>query len=797
MSAICPQEPVSSASRRFVRSACVVALGSWCAVFGHTTQADAERPKIAGLPLSEAISALENAGLRVFYSSAVVKPSMRVRAEPPDGPPREQLDAILEPLGLRARDGPRGSLVIERAPSPPPTTPASAESARPASGPARANAVPAIDEIVVAASVYQLGSAVEPSRDTIAATQLERLPDVGEDALRAVQRLPGQASNGLSARTNIRGGETSETLFRFDGLRLYDPYHFRDFQGIFGTIDPQIVQAMDVYTGGFPATFGDRLSGVVDVKSISPTDVRTTTVGVSLFDDSIMSTGLFRRGGEWVVSARRSNLDLLYDSFATQHERVGYVDAYAKVSYPIGDHLRVTASALYFRDDLNLTDSDDAADAASLDSADSYHWVRFDHSIGSALTGSTLVARTRLDSERTGVVALDGISSGALADSRGFEIDSLQTDWSWQAGDGVALSFGALSSRSRGSYDYHDKVSFALLFDVPGAPVAPERERALAVDPRGRQQDVYANVRVNPLPRLVADIGARWDEQMLDAARTSTIDPRIGLRYRVGEDTSLRMSWGRFHQTQAINELPVSDGISEFSAPQRSDEWVLGIERPIGTHARFRAEAYQKTLHDLRPHFENLLDGLALLPELEPDRIRVAPDSAETHGVELTITGNPGSVMTWWATYTWSKAMDWFGADEIPRSWDQRNALSGGASTDWRQWSFSIAVLDRTGWPTTPVSLDSSGDLPIVVAGERNSLRVEEYRSFDLRIVRKFATGRGSFSTFVEINNAFDRANPCCTEYELEHTEQGRAILSRSVAHYPGVIPSVGFVWSF
>ena len=98
-----------------------------------------------------------------------------------------------------------------------------------------------------------------------AAAELELIPDIGEDPVRALARLPGVASQDFSSRAHLRGGTPEETLFRFDDLRLYNPYHLKDFFGVFSSIDPGIVSDIRVYTGGFPVAFGDRSSGVVDI----------------------------------------------------------------------------------------------------------------------------------------------------------------------------------------------------------------------------------------------------------------------------------------------------------------------------------------------------------------------------------------------------------------------------------------------------------------------------------------------------------------------------------------------------
>ena len=58
-------------------------------------------------------------GLRIVFSSNIVTSDMRVRLEPRARTPRAQLDEILAPHGLVAREGPGGILQIVRAPSPP------------------------------------------------------------------------------------------------------------------------------------------------------------------------------------------------------------------------------------------------------------------------------------------------------------------------------------------------------------------------------------------------------------------------------------------------------------------------------------------------------------------------------------------------------------------------------------------------------------------------------------------------------------------------------------------------------
>ena len=92
-----------------------------------------------------------------------------------------------------------------------------------------APAVPlvAVPELIVTTSRYEMLREPVVPVSSLANTDIERLPDLGDDPLRAVARLPGTAINGLSAKTNIRGGATDETLVTFDDLRLFNPFHLR------------------------------------------------------------------------------------------------------------------------------------------------------------------------------------------------------------------------------------------------------------------------------------------------------------------------------------------------------------------------------------------------------------------------------------------------------------------------------------------------------------------------------------------------------------------------------------------
>ncbi|HKZ73992.1 MAG TPA: TonB-dependent receptor [Steroidobacteraceae bacterium] len=745
------------------------------------------------LTLEQALKQLKRDSLSILYSSDLVKPWMRVQSEPAPGDPRTVLRQIIAPHGLALTEGPRGHLMLVRARSAraPPGAEgiANAEPPQPPAGD--------LAEVIVTASHYEFLREPELSLAAFSAADLELMPDIGDDPLRAVARLPGTAATDFSAKANLRGGETDEALILFDGLRLFNPFHFKDFHSVFSTIDPGVIDAVRIFTGGFPAPYGDRMSGVIDIAPLVPKERIHREIALSLFNASGLATGRFEDGGgDWIVAARRGHPDFVLDLADSSLGNPDYIEFHARLRKHLSDALAASVGILSFHDRLDIADSDQE-ERASADYRDDYLWLRFDYAASGALAGTLMLARTELESARHGTADQDGISSGELDDRRAFTIDSLQTDWSWRAAKAVMGQLGAEWRRGKGRYDYRDSVDFDLLFLTPGASLEASRSRQLAVRPSGDQYGAYGNLRIEPFDSLTLDAGLRWDKEALSSEHGDQVSPRIGMRYRFGPRTELRASWGRYFQGAAINELQIADGVTDFHQAQRSEHLVMSVDYRHPGGMELRLEAYRKAYRELRPRFENLLNTAVLLPELKPDRIRVAPDRALAKGAELTVRRTGQGPWSWWASYTWASVEDDDDVIEARRTWDQTHFVSAGLAWQTERWEASCAGVFHSGRPTTAVQLVAADPQPVVVAGPRNAQTLDSYLSVDARIARHFRFQHGDLLTvFFELRNLTNRSNDCCVEYEIADPEDGGGFDLERLT-YPRIFPSLGFVWQF
>lgn len=195
-----------------------------------------------------------------------------------------------------------------------------------------------LNEIIVTPGSYSIMGDIPSMRQTLTNEDIKMM-GWAEDVTRAVQRIPGISSNDFSAKFNIRGGDADEVLVLLDGMQIYQPFHQKDFGGgLFSTIDIETLEGVDLLTGGFTADYGDRMSGVLNMKTKNPNEgERKTSIGFSLMNAGLFSMGTFdKHKVSWLFSVRRGYLDLLNKLMGNEFKlEPSYYDIFGKVNFKL------------------------------------------------------------------------------------------------------------------------------------------------------------------------------------------------------------------------------------------------------------------------------------------------------------------------------------------------------------------------------------------------------------------------------------------------------------------------------
>ncbi len=756
--------------------------------------ADGDAVPIAGRPVADVIDEYRDAGVPFAYSTNLVSADLLVRAEPEATDPVDIVREILQPHGLTIRSVAGVYLVIRNDEGPQSDDPgARSQSVQ--------TARPELETIVISASRYEILSEPAASRFSIDQRTIQTMPDLGEDPMRVVQRLPGAAASGASAKTHFRGGEHDEIGIMLNGHDLFDPFHIRDYQSIFSAIDARAIEGVEVFTGGFPVRFGDRMSGLVLMESLESVEPRHTEIGISVFNTSFLTAGN-EADRNWLVSARRGNLDLI---ISPEFGSPSYYDIFGEYSYDISPDATISFNALFADDRVEVILESEPAEFEQVVSRtrNAQLWVELENRWSDELSSKLVVSGTRFENGRRGSLGDAEKLVAAVRDDRDVEQFGLRHDWSWNSSKNHLMQWGIEGSYSRANYDYANTAEY---FGLPVMFEGQSEESSFAATaaPKGSRYSLYFSDRMRFSEKTVIEWGLRWDDQTYtEDTSDSQLSPRFNVMRTLGPNTELRLSWGRYHQSQGIHELQIEDGVTNFWPAQKADHLIVGMRHLFDDKYSLRVEVFQKKMHQLRPRFENLFDPLGLIPEVQPDRIRLDPTSARSRGLEVLLDRADGP-FTWWASYTLSEATDRINGIDEYRSWHQRHAFQGGLSWSGAKWDVALATSVHSGWPTTDLTLvddgvDEDGEPQfIAVTGPRNVERLGTFASVDFRISRKWQLRRGSFMAFLEISNLFNRSNECCLDWDFEEDEDtGEDVFERGVDHWMPLLPAVGILWEF
>lgn len=131
------------------------------------------------------------------------------------------------------------------------------------------------------------------------------------DPLKSLQLMPG-VSAGVEGMADllIRGGTPDQNLLLLDGAKIFNANHLF---GFLSPVNPDIVKNIKVYKSGFPAKFGRRLSGVVEIDTEEGNKKEwRKSLGVGLINTRFQLSGPLAKDKSSIsVGARTAHLSVL------------------------------------------------------------------------------------------------------------------------------------------------------------------------------------------------------------------------------------------------------------------------------------------------------------------------------------------------------------------------------------------------------------------------------------------------------------------------------------------------------
>ncbi len=680
-------------------------------------------------------------------------------------------------------------------------------------------------EVTVTPGSFSILDAGPASRQTLSRAELQGAP-FGEDLFRAVNRLPGLASGDYGAHFSIRGGRADETLILLDGLEIYEPFHLKDFDGgALSIIDVDAIDGVELLTGGFPAHYGDKRSGVMNISSRTPKqDGTRLTLGASFSNAHALAEGTFGgKKGSWLVSGRRGFVDLLLGLINKKETKAPtYYDVFGTARYQIHPNHTLAFSVLRADDNYRFTikgttgfnDSIPTVETANNGYGNSYAWLTLRSLLGPHVTVRTLASVGSVTARRVGdEVAVRGpVELYGVNGKRNFSLVGFKQDFEFQPSNRVIVDWGYDLRSLDATFDWTNRVTKNPDDPTPDTTGYYPRVTRRSKAGTGTTVGAYVSNRLQVLDPLTLELGLRYDGA--DYSHDRDVSPRLHALARLSERSSLRAGWGLYRQRQGIADENAFDRLNRYFPSERTSQWTVGFEHRYAGGS-FRAEAYYKSGSKLRPILRNWKSGLNVFPESAEDRILVYPDSSTSKGIELFHEGKIGRRVNLRASYSLAFVEEHVSRiDHVndplkppfnpthPGPQDQRHALNLDLSYRlFRSWTATGAFTFHSGWPFTdefgvPVTRRNGTKDLVVRPDTLYGGRLPAYTRMDLRVTRRVQTPKTEFRFFVEVINLTNHENVLGYDVFRVRDPAGALSLQRDPETWFSILPSLGVSWS-
>jgi hypothetical protein len=637
----------------------------------------------------------------------------------------------------------------------------------------------------------EMQSQVRMSVTKLTPKQIKRLPSVGGEADLAqyLQVVPGVIFTGdQGGQLYVRGGSPIMNKVMMDGMVIYNPFHSI---GLFSVFDNDIIRNADIYTAGFNAEHGGRISSVMDITTRDGNKTRLAgRVGASTFAAKALLEGPLKKeqtpgGGSssFLVNLRHSYLDQSSKTLYSYVDSAGlpfrFTDLYGKLSFNGANGSKFNLFGFNFSDGVNYRNVSDlswnnfgagsnfvlvpAGSAVLIDGVFSYSKYALE------LAEGDLPPRTS---------EISGFNGGLnfkyfMGDNEaryGVEVLGFRTDFSFFNSLGRQYQQSQNTSEIAGYFNYR--------LNLGAAPASARYAKRFVIDP-GLRLHYYASLSV------------------------ANVEPRLGFKWNISDDLRFKMAGGRYSQNlvAANNDrdvvnlfygflaspenlprtIPTRDGGSrELKDPlQRANHYVAGIEYDLTRELSLNFEVYLKDFRQVtnlnRNKYFNDTEEFADKPDvLKKDYI---VETGQAYGADIQLKYEKDKLYLW-GVYSYTYVDRYDGVQEYNPIWDRRHNVNLVASYSFGKfdaWKVNVRWNYGSGFPFTPTQgfygavpfngdintnyITSNADLATIF-GQLNSRRLPDYARVDAGVTKTWRFDEHkALELDLSVTNALDRQN--------------------------------------
>lgn len=631
------------------------------------------------------------------------------------------------------------------------------------------------------------------SVEKLTASQIQQMPSIGgtADIAQYMQVLPGVSSTGdQGGQLYIRGGSMIQNLCLLDGMIVYNPFHSIGLYSIFET---DVILNADIYTGGFGAEYGGRMSSVMDITTRDGNKRRHSgKIGLNTFGANLILEGPLKKESDkskttisYLLTAKNSYLSKsskVFYNYVDGGLPFDFLDLYGKLSFNSGTGSKLNLFGFRFDDRVN-----------GYQAIADYHWQNIGAGTNFMLvTGASAILDGSIAYSKYNITLDDGSKDDKFSEIGGFNMTMQITNFLGKNKMKYGLSIEGYTTNYRFVNDYSHTIE--------------QREPSTTLS-------MYGTYNLNA-GKFIADPGVRM--VYYATLQSFNLEPRLAAKYNATDNLRFKMAGGFYSQifldARSDNDIVnlfsgFLTGSGDLHVPstflgkevtttvQKAKHLVLGAEYDLTEHITLNAEFYYK-------HFDQLLNANRNKMYKDNDPVYTQPGSPYQQseylmkdyiieegmatGFDISATIDLERLYLW-ATYSLGyverkgQVTDKVITDEsytYSPHYDRRhtvNLLATYALGEWREWEISARWSFGSGFPYTQtqgvyqqllfgnnIATDytrESGEYSLHYA-ELYKGRLPSYHRLDLGVKRKFSIGTHSI---LELNlsatNVYSREN--------------------------------------